>query len=157
MAERLYFEDLQPGASWTTPRRTVTETDIVNFACLTGDFDPLHVDHEAAAQGMYGKPIAHGLLGISLLAGLGIQHPAVHTVAFVTIRNWQFLKPIFPGDTVHAVNEVLETRPRGRRFGQVTWKRRLLNQQGVVTQEGEFETLVAKRDIERRRSPAEEG
>lgn len=143
MSEAAYFEDFEVGQSWRSPARTVTETDVVNFACLTGDFDPLHVDHQHAQQTPFGKPIAHGLLGMSWVAGLASNSPRVHTIAFVTIREWNFLKPIYFGDTLHVLNEVLEKRPGGRRRGHVSWRRQLINQSGEVVQEGVLETLVS--------------
>lgn len=142
MAGALRFEDLQVGDRWESPRRTVTESDIVNFACLTGDFDPLHVDHEFARQSPFGKPLAHGLLGLSWVAGLASHYPRVETAAFVGIKSWEFLKPIFIGDTLQVVNEVVELRPNGRRRGCVIWKRTLVNQSGAIVQQGTFETLV---------------
>lgn len=145
--EGLSFEDLRVGDRWVTAARTITETDVVNFACLTGDFDPLHVDHEHAKQTPFRRPIAHGLLGLAFLAGLGSQCPRVRTVAFVGIREWLFLKPTYFGDTVHAVNSIVELQPSGRKRGRVVWKRQLVNQQGEVVQEGFFETLVALRSV----------
>jgi acyl dehydratase len=145
MSEPAYFEDLAVGQSWESPARTVTETDIVNFACQTGDFDPLHVDHEFARNTPFGRPIAHGLLGLSWVAGLSSQCPRAATLAFAAIREWKFLKPVFVGDTLHVVNEVVDRQAKGRRAGQVVWRRRLVNQAGVVVQEGVFETLVAVR------------
>ena len=55
MVECLFLEDLEIGALWTSPSRTVTETDVVFFAGMTGDYDPLHTDHEFAAKSHYGK------------------------------------------------------------------------------------------------------
>jgi len=138
----LTFDALHPGQSWTSSPRVVTEDDVMEFARLTGDFDPLHVDEDFASQSPFGKPIAHGLLGLSLVAGLGSDNPRAATVAFVAIREWRFLKPIYFGDTVCAVTEVTDKRSNGRRHGLVTWKRRLVNQHGVTVQEGVFETLV---------------
>ena len=143
MSDALYFEDLHVGDSWRSRARTITETDVVNFACLTGDFDPLHVDHEFARESPFGKPIAHGLLGLSFVAGLGSHSPAVKTVAFLGIQKWEFLRPAHIGDTLHVVTEILELRPNGRRCGHVTWKRQLVNQAGSVVQSGVFETLVS--------------
>lgn len=147
MSDPVYFEELAVGQTWQSAARTVTETDIVNFACLTGDFDPLHVDHEFARTSPFGRPIAHGLLGLSWVAGLGSNCPRPATLAFAAIREWKFLKPVFVGDTLHVVNEVMDKQARGRRAGQVTWRRRLVNQNGVAVQEGVFETLVAVRTI----------
>jgi acyl dehydratase len=144
MNQPLYFDDLHVGDRWKSRSRTITEADVVGFAGLTGDYDPLHVDHEFVKQTPFGQPIAHGLLGLSFVAGLGSYFPMVHTVAFVAVRNWEFLRPTFIGDTVHAVNEVAELKESGRRRGVVLWKRQLVNYDGQVVQQGIFETLVAR-------------
>jgi acyl dehydratase len=143
--EPLYLDDLKVGDCWKSRARTITETDIVNFSCLTGDFDPLHVDHEYAEKSPFGKPVAHGLLGLSFLAGLSSNAPAVHTVAFVSIREWSFHQPIFVGDTVHVVTEVVELSSKSKRRGPVIWKRQLVKQSGEAVQSGMFETIVANK------------
>lgn len=139
----LDFDHLQVGQRWTSPGRTITETDVVMFAGISGDYNPLHVDHEFARQSPFGRPIAHGLLGLSLVAGLGSNSPNVATDAFLGIRCWDFLKPAHIGDTVHVVTEVVSKQPKSRRRGKVVWKRELVNQHGQVVQSGMFETLVA--------------
>ena len=141
-SEPLYFEAIEVGDEWISPARTVTETDIVLFAGLTGDFNPLHVDHEYARNTPFGRPIAHGLLGMSLVAGLGSHSPCMQTAAFVQILQWQFLKPIHAGDTVHVHTTVIEKYAKNRRRGLVTWRRGLVNQTGQLVQEGTTETLV---------------
>lgn len=143
MSDQLYLEEIQPGDSWKSAARTVTETDIVSFAGQTGDFDPLHVDHEYAAETPYGKPIAHGLLGLSFMAGLSSTCPRMRTLAFVRIEDWNFQKPIYVGDTVHVVTEVESITPRGRRSGEVVWARKLINQKGETVQSGKLVTLVS--------------
>jgi acyl dehydratase len=141
--EPLHFNDVEVGDTWQSAARTVTESDVVLFAGLTGDYNPLHVDHEFARSTPFGRPIAHGLLGMSLIAGLGSHSPCMRTLAFVKIRQWNFLKPLYIGDTVHVRTEVLakEVQGRGRR-GLITWKRQLVNQAADVIQEGTTETLV---------------
>jgi acyl dehydratase len=151
MKELLFFEDLEVGNVWESSARTVTEADVVNFAGLTGDYDPLHVDHEYAARSPYKKTIAHGLLGLSLLAGLSSQCPRMCNIAFIEIRQWKFLLPVFPGDTVHTITEVAELHAKGKRNGRVVWKRRLVNQDQATAQEGVFETLVATRSGQEQR------
>jgi acyl dehydratase len=139
----LGFDDVETGHTWVSPSRTVTESDIVNFACLTGDFNPLHVDHEYARQTPFGRPIAHGLLGLSLVAGLGSHSPRMKTIAFVKIAEWSFLRPVFVGDTLHVRTEVIAREPKARgRRGLITWRRSLVNQNGEVVQEGLLQTLV---------------
>ncbi len=144
VSHSLYFEDLKIGDQWTTRARTVTQADIVNFAGITGDYDPLHVDHEFASGALCHQPIAHGLLGMSWVAGLASQCPAVNTMAFVAVREWNFLEPMLIGDTVHAVVEVAGKSEGNRRAGRIEWRRRLVNQRGQIVQEGIFETLVVK-------------
>lgn len=144
MSSPLWLEQLEIGMKWKSQRRTVTETDVVNFACTTGDMNPLHVDRVFASETSFGRPIAHGLLGVSWVAGLGSHSPNVQTLAFVGIKDWRFLKPIFIGDSVHVETEIKEIQPSGRRAGRVFWHRQLVNQDGQVAQEGTFETLVAR-------------
>lgn len=143
MSDFLYLEDLKPGSNWNSPARTVTETDVVSFSCMTGDFDPLHVDHVHASQTPYGKPIAHGLLGLSFMAGLSSTCPRVRNLALVRIDEWLFHRPIHVGDTVHVNSQVESITPRGRRSGEVVWYRRLINQRGECVQSGRIVTLVS--------------
>ena len=155
MPNLLSFEDLQVGDQWISPHRVVSESDVANFADLTGDFDRLHTDKEFAADTPFGRPIAHGLLGLSFVAGLSSKCPAMDTVAFVGVKNWSFLQPIFFGDEVHVVTEVVELSRHGRKRGKVIWKRSLINQDGRVTQEGLLETLVACKVVAKRPSETE--
>ena len=142
----LGFHDLAVDDEWSSPHRTITEADVAAFAGLSGDFNPLHVDHEAARAGPFGKPVAHGLLGLAVASGLGSHAPRVETLAFLGILEWRFLEPIAFGDTIHVVSRVaaLEPKARGRR-GVVTWHRRLVNQHGTTVQEGRTQTLVQGR------------
>ncbi len=147
--EPLYFEDLRVGHIWQSAPRTITPEDVRQFADLTGDKDPLHVDPAYAATTPYRQPIAHGLLGLSFLAGLSSECPKLHNFAFCEIREWSFRRPIYFGDTIIAEAEVLSVGPRGRRCGEVTWARRLRNHLGELVQSGVFVTLVACRQMKR--------
>lgn len=146
---RLCFDDLKVGDNWCSQRRTITEADIVNFACLTWDHDPLHVDALQAEQSPFKKIVAHGLLGLAYLAGLGIHAPAVRTTALVAIRDWEFTNPIYVGDTIQAIAAITALEAKGKRRGLVTWQRRLVNQRGETVQSGTIVTLV-ERASERR-------
>ena len=152
MTDSLYLEDLKPGAVWTSRGRTVTETDIVSFAGLSGDYDPIHMDHEHASQTPYGRPIAHGMLGLSFMTGLSSTCPLVHTLALVRVADWQFLLPVYVGDTVHVVTQVETITPRGRR-SEVVWFRKLLNQKGECVQSGRIVTLVSSQSFLPRSRP----
>lgn len=144
--QHLFFDDVAVGQEWESLGRTVTEADIVNFAGLSGDFSPIHMDHEFARGTPFHKPIAHGLLVLSIGSGLGLIAPPMRTLAFVGIREWNFRGPVFVGDTLRLRTKLLEkeVRARGRR-GKVVWQRQILNQDGKVVQEGITETLVQGR------------
>lgn len=140
----LTFDDLRIGDSWTSPTRLITNDDLLEFANLTGDHDRLHTDAEYAASTPFGKPIAHGLLGLSFMAGLSSQHPLVQTTALLSIHEWSFLKPIFVGDAIRVVTKIVDLRDHGRRNGEVRWYRQVFNQLDQVVQQGGLTTIVAK-------------
>ena len=142
----LYFDDVQVDQEWESLGRTVTEADIVHFAGLSGDFNPIHLDHEFAKTTPFRKPIAHGLLVWALSSGLAISAPPMRTLALISIREWEFKGPVFIGDTVRVRSKVLakESRSRGRR-GVITWGREIINQDRKVIQSGVTLTLVEGR------------
>jgi acyl dehydratase len=145
-ANHLYFDDVEVGQEWESLGRTLTQADIVNFAGLSGDFNPIHMDHEFAKKTPYHQPIAHGLLVFSIASGLGINSPPMRTLAFISISEWQFRNAVFIGDTLKVRTKVLsrESRAGGRR-GVISWQRQVVNQAGKIVQEGITTTLVEGR------------
>jgi len=145
-AQHLYAEDVATGQEWESLGRTLTEADIVNFAGISGDFNPIHLDHHFARSTPCHRPIAHGLLVFSMATGLALYSPPMRTLAFVAIHDWQFKGPVFIGDTLRVRTKVLEkeVRARGRR-ALITWHRQILNQEGKVVQEGVTKTIVEGR------------
>lgn len=133
----LYFEDFEVGASHVSPRRTVTQTDIINFANLSGDFNAPHVDFEFCKTQPYGEPIAHGPLVLAVSSGLvcqsGINDGTI--VALLGMDKWRIHKPVKHGDTLHVVTTVLDKKPtsKGDR-GVVTTRRDIVNQRGETVQ-----------------------
>jgi acyl dehydratase len=106
-AGRRYFEEIQVGEEYESPGRTVTETDIVLFAGLSGDYNILHTDAEFMKQSIFGERIAHGLLGLAIQAGLFTRATQPYaTLAFVGLR-WRFKNPIKIGDTIRVLARVL--------------------------------------------------
>jgi acyl dehydratase len=145
-AQHLYFDDVAVGQQWESLGRTITEADIVNFAGLSGDFNPIHIDHEFARSTPFRRPIAHGLLVFSIATGLGLYSPAMRTLAILNVKDWHFRAPVFVGDTIRVRCSVLEkeARSRGRR-GLVTWCRQIVNQEGKTVQEGTTVTMIEGR------------
>jgi len=147
MAElRRYFDEIQLGEEYESPGRTVTETDIVIFAGLSGDYNVLHTDAEFMKRSIFGERIAHGLLGLAIQAGLFTRATQAYaTLAFVGLR-WKFKGPIKIGDTIRLKAKVLakqETEKPDR--GLVTVQRTVLNQRDEVVQEGETDLIVERK------------
>ncbi|WP_404301251.1 MaoC/PaaZ C-terminal domain-containing protein [Alicycliphilus denitrificans] len=138
---------LRPGDSFRTAGRTITEADVVNFACLSGDFNRLHVDAEYAAGTNFGQRIAHGLLVLSVLSGLTTQssgyralEPWILALLDVSCR---FPKPTFIGDTVHVQVTVAERTPSSRPGRSiVVFRREAVNQRGEVVVQADFKMMV---------------
>ena len=133
----LYFEDFEIGKTYRTPRRTLTQTDIVNFACLSGDFNEVHTNWEYCASSPFGEPIAHGPLVYAIAAGLayasGLNEGTL--IALLGITDWQMLMPVKNGDTIHLEQEVTATRRASKGDkGVVTFDRRVRNQRDEIVQ-----------------------
>lgn len=141
----IYFDDIAVGDRCTSTRLTVTETHIVGFAGLTGDFNPLHMDAEFARSAGYDTTIAHGMLGHALSTGLRSAIDDWAIMAFLQTQR-SFRRPIFAGDTVRYEAEIVETRASESKAdrGVVRVSIHLKNQEGTVVQEGEDVFLVMR-------------
>lgn len=133
----MYFEDFVIGKQYATPRRTVTSTDIVNFACLSGDHNAPHIDHEFCKTQPYGEPIAHGPLVLAIAGGLqclsGVNDGTI--VAMLGVDNWRMHLPVKHGDTIHVVFTPTEKKLTSKgNQGVVTMDRKIVNQRGEVVQ-----------------------
>ena len=108
----MYFEEFELGQEISTPSRTITEADIVNFAGVSGDYNALHTDEVFAASTPYGKRIAHGMLVLSVATGLAARHGFIEgtTLAFREV-SWKFSSPVFIGDTIFMKAKVKELKP----------------------------------------------
>ena len=141
----MFFDEFDLGQIVITPGRTITETDIVNFAGLSGDFYQLHTDAEYGKTTPYGQRIAHGVLVLSIATGLTAQTGVLEgtALAFREINNWKFVLPVFIGDTVHVQLEVIETKPLPRiDGGSVRIKVEIKNQDDKVVMKGIWLVLV---------------
>jgi acyl dehydratase len=145
-----FFEDFRIGAVFESAGHTVTAAEIKAFADLTKDHNPLHVDAQYAATMPYGQIIAHGMLGMSLGAGL-IEQTGVHSgtsIALLGIRDWAFRLPVIAGDTIRARMTVTDKRLSQQDAARGILVRRIeiLNQDGLTVQEGEMTLLVRARE-----------
>ena len=116
-------------------RRTVTETDNVLFTTMTMNPQPLHLDAEFAAGTEFGRPLVNSLFTLGLVVGLAVPELTLGTtVANLGFSRIDFPAPVFAGDTIHVVTEVLETRASKSRPGQgiVTFEHHGLNQRDEV-------------------------
>ena len=135
----LYWEEWKIGAEFKSPARTVTETDMVIFNGLSGDYNPLHVDEEFCKTTQFGTRIVQGPLIYAMAAGLVFQlHLYDHTlIAFLGFDSLKFTKHTVPGDTIHVELKVLEKRETSRPDrGVMKRQMRVVNQRGEVVQEG---------------------
>lgn len=148
--QSMVFSEYKVGQKFTTTGRTVTEADIISFAGLSGDFHQIHINEEYAKKTTFGRRVAHGLLGLSIVSGLAAQTGLMeHTViAFREIKEWKFIKPVFIGDTLLAEMEVLETKEMPRiGGGAVEIKIEVVNQNDEVVMRGIWVVLVSNQRI----------
>ena len=143
----LYFEDLEIGQSLTTRGRTITEADVVNFAGLSGDYNPLHTNEEFARNTEFGQRIAHGALGFSIATGLSYQLGFLEgtVMAFLGLE-WKYSAPIYIGDTIHCDITITDLKLMRRLgCGKVVLGVNVVNQDGTITQKGTWTLLVRSR------------
>ena len=137
-----WLEDFQPGTSLTTRGRTITETDLVNFAGLTWDFYPLHTDEEYARQTRYGTRIAHGPLIYCMAIGLmPIDFFGDAIIAYLGVEKLRHQAAVKPGDTIQVEATVKSSRPSSKPgSGVVVIEYRVLNQreEPVMTMDAAF-------------------
>jgi acyl dehydratase len=141
-----YFDEFEVGMKFESPGRTLTESDIVNFAGLSGDYTQIHTNAEFSKSTPVGQRVAHGLLGVSIVSGLVVRTGVLEgtVIAFREIVDWKFVNPLFIGDTVHVSLEVMETKALPRMGGgAVNIELRLLNQNDQVVMKGIWKVLIA--------------
>lgn len=145
----MYFEDFEVGAPpVVTPERQITEDDVLAFAQLSGDNNPLHTDEAYARNTPMGQRVAHGLLVLSIATGLSAQAGQVQgtALAFLGMEQWQFHAPVFFGDRIHLRWSVAEKRATSKGNAGVLKRRmEIFNQKGELVQSGLFATLVRTR------------
>ena len=146
MSEGLYFEEFEEGRSFRTEPRRVTVEDIEAFAAVSGDRNPLHLDEAYAAASVFGRRVAHGILGLAMVTGLlnaaGLTRGTL--VAFLGLT-WDFVAPLYPDTEVVAALRVKARRSTSSPERGLVVLRAELEAGGQVLQRGDLKLLVRKR------------
>jgi acyl dehydratase len=137
-----YFDDLGLGDWFRTEGRTVTEADVVNFAALTGDYNPAHTNAVHAAQTMFGERVAHGMLSLSYAIGMV---PNTTIVALRRLRNVVWKAPVKFGDTIHVEGYVTGLRAYSDDVGLLEGRWKVVNQDGAPVVKMELDALIRRR------------
>ena len=131
-----FFDDFKVGEEFVTHGRTLTEADVANFAGVTGDINPLHMDEEYAKKTRFGRRVPHGQLIFVLALGLAerVIAPLFHDsiIAFYGVDRMRFIKPVFIGDTITLRRRVDSAEPRDATSGMVTFEDHVVNQDGQL-------------------------
>ncbi|MDY0066100.1 MAG: MaoC/PaaZ C-terminal domain-containing protein [Steroidobacteraceae bacterium] len=148
MSAQKYGDDFQVGEVYDAGRITVTETHVVNWAGLTGDFYPLHMDKEYAAQSQFGERLAHGPMIFALavgrvaLAGFGGNS----AISWLGADNIQMLAPVRIGDTIRVTVEIMEMRRTSNpRKGVGVWRYSVHNQRDEAVMSFDYKMMFHMR------------
>ena len=147
----LYFEDFLPGKQFETHKRTITETDLVNFVTLCGFFEPLFTDQTyAETETPFGRRIAPGALSLAYAEGLSILSGIIHQtgMAFLGLE-LQIHRPVFIGDTIGVEIEILDKRAtRKPDRGIVTFRHRVINQKDELVMEYTVKRMIRRKSAD---------
>lgn len=144
------FDELRIGERLLTARRTVTEADIVNFACLSGDHFYAHMDKIAAANSLFGDRVAHGYFIVSAAAGLFVDAAPGPVIANYGMDNLRFVEPVKIGDTIHVELTCKQKTPKPHKdlaqpaHGVVVWDIKVKNQRDELVATYDILTLVER-------------
>ncbi len=147
----LYFEEFEIGATFAHAiRRTVTEMDNTLFSCLTHNPQPLHIDHEFAAQSEWGRPLVNSLFTLGLMIGISVNDTTIGTtIGNLGMTEVKFGKPVFHGDTIHVTTEVMSKRESKSRpdAGLVEFHHCAWNQRNELVAECRRQAFMRKKSI----------
>lgn len=140
-----YLSEFKEGEVYTTLSKTITETDVILFAGITGDMNPIHTDKVYAESLPFKSRLAHGLLGAGIATGLWGRMGLVDGSSIAALNtHWEFVGPIKIGDTVHCevtVSGVKQSHSKPDR-GVLTLDYKIINQDGNVCQTGGMSTMM---------------
>jgi len=135
------YEEIEIGET-ASVTKMISETDIVNFAGIIGDFNPLHVNPEYAKTTMFGERIAHGMLTAAFISTLiGCCLPGVN--GLYLSQEVKFVRPVKIGDTITVLGTVIEKNDVKRR---VTIQTVIKNQREEVVVDGKAVVMCMKKE-----------
>lgn len=142
----LTFDEFEIGDRYQSQARTVTEADVVAFAGISGDFNPLHTDAEFGKSTPFGERIAHGMLLVAIATGMANWTGVFEGTTIALMEQLIRYKGVVKfGDTIHLELEVMEKTPTSKPDrGVVKYAARVINQRGEVVIDGVW-TLLMKR------------
>ncbi|WP_411686427.1 phenylacetic acid degradation bifunctional protein PaaZ [Acinetobacter pseudolwoffii] len=144
------FDELRIGERLLTARRSVTEADLVNFGCLSGDHFYAHMDKIAAAESLFGERVAHGYFVVSAAAGLFVDAAPGPVIANYGMDNLRFVEPVKIGDTIQVELTCKQKTPKALRdptqkpHGVVVWDIKVKNQRNELVATYDILTLVER-------------
>ena len=142
-----FFEDFDLNEEYMTSGRTISRTDVVNFAGVSGDFGEIHLDAEVGKSHIFGQNIAHGMCVLAIASGAIARSGLVtQTVAFFGIKDWRFHKPVLFGDTIRVRAKIAEKKETSKEDrGFVGFSIEVINQKDEVVASGRWDVLIARK------------
>ena len=143
-----FFDEFTVGEEFVTPGRTMTETDVVMFAAMSGDYNELHTSEAFGKTTQFGRRIGHGLLGLAVSHGLFFRLGLVEgtAIAFLGIDSWKFEAPFFLGDTIRVKVRVAEKTPSRSKpdRGVIKFFFQVVKEEETVIQSG-YKSIMIRR------------
>lgn len=148
MTRGLLFEEFEDGGTFVSQARTITEADVVAFAGISGDFNPLHTDAIFAAGSPFGQRVAHGMLIAAMATGMANWTGVFEGTTLALMEQLiQYKGPVRFGDTIHLVLTVAEKRTTSKPDrGVVIFQSQVVNQDGQPVLDGRW-TLMMRRQV----------
>jgi 3-hydroxybutyryl-CoA dehydratase len=141
-----FYEDIELGQKFRSGGRTITDSYVLHFAMLSGDWHPLHTDYEFARSSPFGAPISHGMLTLAVTTGLMTLSPE-SIEAFYGMDRVRFLRPVKFGDTITVATEVVECGPPKNGSGVVALQVTVTNQRDEPVLAAQMKFLVRSRVV----------
>ena len=143
-----YYEELEVGQKFVSPARTVTETDIVLFAGLSGDYSLPHTNAEWCKTTPFGKKIAHGLLIASITSGLFTRTGLFEETGLAHLgTTMKFTAPVYAGDTVYVEFTIMDKKEMDVNRGRLAIRLETFNQKGEMVYHEDMKSMIARKPV----------